>query len=379
MSPTVTPSITVTPTVTPTPDLSPTPTPTMTPTKTVTPTITPTKTVTPTVTRTPTLTQTPTITPTTASNIFNVSNAGSGAYVINGQSNPTLTLTEGETYIFNVNASGHPFWIKTISSTGTGNAYNTGVTGNGTQSGTLTFVVPYDAPSTLYYNCQYHGGMAGSINIVNVVPPSPTPTPTVSPTKTPTPTSTVTPTSTLTVLTPGTIIGNNDINVPQNHGGTGWPNFGSIYYRFKTSQTGTLRTICFRWFSHYLNGVTNLLIYRGTNAGGTLVLNTPINIKCNCPSIPDPGRPGYQIPEGYCTNVNTEFACYNVSIPCTAGESFYLVLDFQNLRTNIPNPLAIVAQDNCITPVNTTNYSDSIYDGGSGCPRYLSNFRTYIS
>jgi len=134
-----------------------------------------------------------------------VSNAGAGAYVINGQSNPILTLTEGQTYIFNVDASGHPFWIKTISSTGTGNAYNSGVTGNGTQTGALTFVVPYDAPSTLFYNCQYHIDMAGTINIINVTPstPTPTPTPSVTPTRTPTPTPSVTPTRTLTpTITP---------------------------------------------------------------------------------------------------------------------------------------------------------------------------------
>jgi len=77
-----------------------------------------------------------------------------------------LTLTEGQTYTFNINASGHPFWIKTVSSTGTGNQYNTGVTNNGTDNGTITFVVPFGAPSTLYYNCQYHSSMAGTINII---------------------------------------------------------------------------------------------------------------------------------------------------------------------------------------------------------------------
>jgi len=52
--------------------------------------------------------------------------------------------------------------------TGTGNAYNSGVTNNGIDNGTITFVVPYDAPSTLYYICQFHSGMAGTINVTNV-------------------------------------------------------------------------------------------------------------------------------------------------------------------------------------------------------------------
>lgn len=127
---------------------------------------TPTPTVTPTVTSTPTNTVTPTPSPDVT--VFNVTNSGASAYTINGSSNPTLTLREGQTYTFNVSASGHPFWIKTSPTTGTGNQYNNGVTNNGTQSGTITFVVPYNAPSTLYYICQYHGSMVGTINIIDV-------------------------------------------------------------------------------------------------------------------------------------------------------------------------------------------------------------------
>ena len=47
------------------------------------------------------------------------------------------------------------------------NVYNNGVTNNGTGSGIITFVVPSDAPDTLYYVCQYHGNMGNSISIVN--------------------------------------------------------------------------------------------------------------------------------------------------------------------------------------------------------------------
>jgi subtilisin family serine protease len=104
----------------------------------------------------------------TVTNTYTVTANGSSNYVINGSSNPTLNLIEGQTYSFSVNASGHPFYIKTTNSIGTGNAYNTGVTNNGTANGTITFVVPYDAPSTLYYNCQYHSSMAGTINVTDV-------------------------------------------------------------------------------------------------------------------------------------------------------------------------------------------------------------------
>src|SRR5438552_4051719 len=96
---------------------------------------------------------------------FSVVNNGSISYRIDGVDNPTLSLVRGQTYTFNVNASGHPFWIKTSPSTGTINAYTTGVTGNGTQVGTVTFVVPSNAPATLYYDCQIHIAMGGQIDI----------------------------------------------------------------------------------------------------------------------------------------------------------------------------------------------------------------------
>jgi hypothetical protein len=100
-----------------------------------------------------------------------VSNVGLSAYNINGTNNATLTLMRGVTYLFNVSASGHPFWIKSVSSTGTGNAYNTGVINNGVQVGMLTFAVPTNAPSALFYNCQFHSAMKGTLNIIS--PPSP--------------------------------------------------------------------------------------------------------------------------------------------------------------------------------------------------------------
>jgi hypothetical protein len=168
-TPTVTgtPSVTETPTETPTPTVTGTPSVTETPTETPTPTVTGTPTGTPSVTETPTETPTPTPS-TTPSNIFTVTNSGASAYIINGQSNPTLTLYEGQTYTFNIAATGHPFWIKTAPVTGTGSAYNDGVTNNGIANGTITFVVPFDAPSTLYYICQIHGAMQGVITVINV-------------------------------------------------------------------------------------------------------------------------------------------------------------------------------------------------------------------
>jgi len=80
-------------------------------------------------------------------------------------SNIQVTLVRGITYRFVVNASGHPFWIKTAPTTGTGDAYNDGVTNNGTDNGVVTFEVTETTPSTLYYVCQNHSVMNGTISV----------------------------------------------------------------------------------------------------------------------------------------------------------------------------------------------------------------------
>lgn len=98
--------------------------------------------------------------------IYNVTNSGAGAFNINGLNNPTLSLIRGQTYTFNINASGHPFWIQTTTPPyNSSNVYNSGITGNGTQVGTLIFNVPLNAPNTLYYVCQFHSSMSGIINL----------------------------------------------------------------------------------------------------------------------------------------------------------------------------------------------------------------------
>ena len=87
--------------------------------------------------------------------------------------NPILKLYRGNTYKFEVNAKGHPFWIMTepykdkVTADGsTSTLYNTGVTNNETAVGTLVFKVPMSAPATLYYQCTIHSGMGNTINIV---------------------------------------------------------------------------------------------------------------------------------------------------------------------------------------------------------------------
>jgi hypothetical protein len=97
---------------------------------------------------------------------YNVTNAGSGNYEIDGAVNPTLSFIRGNTYVINVDAVGHPFWIQTVSGGySSANVYSTGVTNNGTDSGTITISVPFDAPQ-LYYACEFHSSMQGSITVL---------------------------------------------------------------------------------------------------------------------------------------------------------------------------------------------------------------------
>jgi hypothetical protein len=103
-----------------------------------------------------------------------VTNLGSGAYTINGSNNPTLSFIRGHRYIINVNAPGHPFWIQTVPGQySSGNIYSSGITNGGTDNGTIIFEVPFDAPQ-LYYACEFHSSMAGSIRVTNLGPDGPT-------------------------------------------------------------------------------------------------------------------------------------------------------------------------------------------------------------
>ena len=93
----------------------------------------------------------------------------SGKYYLDGSSNPSLKLKRGYVYYFDATDSftnGHPLLLSTNSSGGnTSGEYTNGVTNSQTENGTLTFQVPSDAPSTLYYVCGNHSGMGGEITI----------------------------------------------------------------------------------------------------------------------------------------------------------------------------------------------------------------------
>lgn len=89
-----------------------------------------------------------------------------GGYLINGVANPPLDLQSNTTYIFNVQAPGHPFYIKTDRVLGEGSAYDFQVTGNGTSQGLVQIVLPMGPVPKLFYQCGNHITMGGSLTNV---------------------------------------------------------------------------------------------------------------------------------------------------------------------------------------------------------------------
>ena len=94
-----------------------------------------------------------------------------GQYVMTGQdrqtshtndAQPNINMNVNDTITFNLNVSGHPFWIKSVQGTGTGNQVNTpAANGQGNESGSTVWQP--NTAGTYYYQCEYHGGMHGQI------------------------------------------------------------------------------------------------------------------------------------------------------------------------------------------------------------------------
>lgn len=93
---------------------------------------------------------------------------------------PSLTLYRGVTYTFNLSYESNAYNVFDLSSTSdgihnSGSSFTTGVTVSGSRgvNGVITFVVPTDAPSTLYYFDINRPNAGGSITITWQQPDSP--------------------------------------------------------------------------------------------------------------------------------------------------------------------------------------------------------------
>ena len=107
--------------------------------------------------------------------IINVSAEDYRNYILNGfdrngsvsGNDPTVTVNKGDTIIFDIDASRHPFYIKTKFSRGSGNQVITGkLSGTpGIQSGKLSWNTTGVSAGKYYYVCSPHAtfGMGGSI------------------------------------------------------------------------------------------------------------------------------------------------------------------------------------------------------------------------
>ena len=107
-----------------------------------------------------------------------VDHVGQSAYIFStygNTENPSLTLYRGNTYKFILDTAGHPFYIMTepfktgfAEDDSTSVIYSSGVSGNGTEIGTLSFTVPTNAPDVLYYQCGNHAAMHGIFTVKTI-------------------------------------------------------------------------------------------------------------------------------------------------------------------------------------------------------------------
>ena len=83
--------------------------------------------------------------------------------------NPSLKLYKGHTYKFVINSPGNPFSFKTTRSPGSANRYVIdGIDNYAVESGTITFTIPNDAPSLLYYQSETDVNVSGIIEVYAV-------------------------------------------------------------------------------------------------------------------------------------------------------------------------------------------------------------------
>ena len=105
----------------------------------------------------------------TAQTLYRTVTVAGSKFVIDGVSQDTLELYEGNTYRFDVSdssTSSHPFRFATAADAAGSTQYTTGVTTSGSQgsSGAYVQIVVATGAPTLYYYCSSHSGMGGTAN-----------------------------------------------------------------------------------------------------------------------------------------------------------------------------------------------------------------------
>ncbi len=101
---------------------------------------------------------------------INVTASNASDYTLSGAdrngnvtgNDPSVTVNIGDTIDFAVDASGHPFYLKTVQGTGTSDLISD-VTNNGATNETVSWTPT--ASGTYYYQCSLHNGMNGTITV----------------------------------------------------------------------------------------------------------------------------------------------------------------------------------------------------------------------
>ena len=82
--------------------------------------------------------------------------------------NPVLKLYRGQTYVFEINSPGNPFSIKVDRSIGSFSQFTDGVVGKSITNGRITFTVPLNAPSLLFYQSETDRNLGGAIEVYDI-------------------------------------------------------------------------------------------------------------------------------------------------------------------------------------------------------------------
>ena len=78
----------------------------------------------------------------------------------------SITAEVGDTLTFSMSAAGHPFYIQTVAAPyDSNNIVQLGITGNGSDTGTIIWNLANVAPGTYYYVCGNHAAMTGTITV----------------------------------------------------------------------------------------------------------------------------------------------------------------------------------------------------------------------
>lgn len=207
---------------------------------------------------------------------YNVSFGSTGFYNIDGNVNPSLSFIDienGSSVYFDIDAIGHPFYIKSSLGEGSFGSYDDDVDVNGVQYGRIVFTKDVNTPDYLYYQCGNHGGMWGQIYVRDYAP-SPIPATTFPPTTTTASPTTTTPAPTTTLpphdppTTPPPFAGINPerpiwVHTPNNTPSSYGPGFIFSLASVSSSNSFPAKTVYTNTSNQYRWGSTNI------NAGAT--------------------------------------------------------------------------------------------------------------